>query len=301
MRITVLIPTYKRPDSLARALKSVFAQSRPPDEILVVDNAPGSGVRAVIAALESRRTAPVRYVAEPNPGVANVRNVGFREAQGDMIAMLDDDETASPTWLETLIQTRMALDTPVVFGPVRPQSEAKGPVRAALLARLYARLGSESDTIIAKPHGCGNSLIDRRALSLSDTPFDPATNEIGGEDDLFFQDVLAQGITLGWSAKADVIEHVEHNRADWRYMMARSFAFGQGASQVSAHNKNWLGVAAWMVIGAAQALIFGALILPARLMGAKACAACLDRAIQGAGKLCWFEGLEPRFYGAAVR
>lgn len=301
MSVSVLIPTFRRPDGLARALESVFAQTRLPDEIVVVDNAPDGCAKQAVYALAEKSPTALIYVHEPCPGVANARNAGFAVAKGRHIAQLDDDESAAPGWLASLMQTREQLDTPVVFGPVTAEAGQGGRLRRAYMTRLYSRLGPERDRRIDKPFGCGNSLIDRVLAPLPALPFDPSTNETGGEDDLLFAHLAASGTTFGWSAGAQVIEHVGPARARWRYLMARSFAYGQGPSQacIAGERVRPIRLAAWMGIGAAQLAVFGLAAGPARLAGAHRSAACIDKAVQGAGKLFWMDAFEPRFYGAA--
>jgi len=296
--VSVLIPTYKRPEGLARALDSLAVQTRAPDEILVVDNAP-DGVAEAVCTRSRADGLPIRFIAEPRAGVSHARNAGFEAATTAMIAQLDDDETAAPDWLANLLTARERLDTPLVFGPVEPVLSQAGRVRARFMQRLYARSGPDHDLRIVKPHGCGNSLIDRAALNLEPRPFDPAANQIGGEDDILFNRLKAQGAAMGWASQARVFEHVDPARARWRHLFLRAFAFGQGPTQACAHGEppDWPGVAMWMGVGAAQLAAFSIAALPARLLGAEAAAACLDRAAQGAGKLVWGDFAAPRFYG----
>ncbi|HCR66229.1 MAG: glycosyl transferase [Oceanicaulis sp.] len=302
MSVAVLIPTYRRNDALAGAVRSVFAQTRLPDEIVIVDNDPQAGARIAVEQLSDGAPVRLSYVHEPNPGVSNARNTGFAHTQARFIAQLDDDETASPHWLASLLDARKTLDAPVVFGPViaqLPDPLTRG-VRAAYTQRLYSRLGSSDTQVIDKPHGCGNALFDREALDLPSPVFDHAANEIGGEDDMLFQRLQAQGVCFGWAAQADVYEHVQAPRQSWGKLLQRSFAYGQGPTQTCAQDapRNWAGVVFWMGVGAAQVLVFGACAPLARLISAKAAAECLDKAAQGLGKLIWFEAVSPRLYGA---
>ncbi|WP_022702111.1 glycosyltransferase family 2 protein [Oceanicaulis alexandrii] len=301
MSVAVLIPTYRRNDALADAVRSVFAQTRLPDEIVIVDNDPQAGAQEAVNQLADGAPVRLSYVHEPNPGVSNARNTGFAHTRARFIAQLDDDETASPHWLASLLDARKTLNAPVVFGPViaqLPDPLTRG-VRAAYTQRLYSRLGSSDTQVIDKPHGCGNALFDREALDLPSPVFDQAANEIGGEDDMLFQKLQAQSVRFGWAAQADVYEHVQAPRQSWGKLLQRSFAYGQGPTQTSAQSPgNWAGVAFWMGVGAAQVLVFGACAPLARLISAKAAAECLDKAAQGLGKLIWFEACSPRLYGA---
>lgn len=301
MSVAVLVPTFRRNDSLKRALVSVFAQTRTPDRIVVADNSPEGGARALLDCLNRHSPCPLVYVHAPNPGVASARNAGFAACEDmDLIAQLDDDESAEPQWLAALIASAERSGAAVVFGPVTPQAEGAGPVRTAWLRRLYARLPALEDGLIEKPWGCGNSLIVKAACALPVPPFDRAADETGGEDDRLFSILKAKGASFAWTSDAQAIEHVDPVRGRWAALARRAFAFGQGPSQDAAEHGRWAELAAWMGVGVAQALIFAAAAPAAWFLGAAPCAACIDRAVQGAGKAIWMDRFAPRFYGAAL-
>lgn len=301
MSLAVLIPTFRRNASLERALNSVFAQSRTPERIVVADNSPEGAARALVESLQGLSPCPLVYVHAEQPGVANARNAGFEACAGvDRIAQLDDDESAEPSWLEALDQVAQTTKAAVVFGPVTPVAEGAGAVRTAWLRRLYARLPDLQDGETQKPWGCGNSLINTQAGAFPSPLFDPAANETGGEDDRLFSKLAQKGARFAWSNGAKVTEHVDPRRGSWTALARRAFAFGQGPTQEAAERKAWAAVALWMAVGAAQLVAFGLLSAPARLVGKDQCAAMIDRTVQGAGKLFWFDQLAPRFYGAAL-
>ncbi|MEQ8434528.1 MAG: glycosyltransferase family 2 protein [Oceanicaulis sp.] len=301
MSLTVLIPTFRRPASLARALKSVFAQDRTPDEIVIADNDPEGGAGTIVEALRTAAPCPLVYVHASEPGVANARNAGFAAASGARIAQLDDDESAPAGWLSALEAVRETTGAHVVFGPVRPDADPAhaSAFAAAWIRRLYAREPDFADGVTDKPWGCGNSLIDRAAASLPDPVFDPRANETGGEDDLLFSHMARTGAVFAWAAGAGVIEHVEDDRLKLIHLARRALAFGQGPSQTAAHEGRPLAVAGWMMVGAAQMLACGALAAPAALLSPATAAALADKAVQVAGKLVWFDFAAPRFYGRA--
>ena len=300
MSVSVVIPTFRRPDGVLRALLSVFAQTRLPEEIVVVDNDPAASARQTIADLQSSAPCPLRYVHEARPGVSNARTAGFAAASGRFMAFLDDDETADPAWLDALLETAASQDASVVFGPLRGEALDADGIRGDLALRLYSRYGPDADARLEKPYGCGNSLIHRAAFDLPDHPFDPRMNVSGGEDDVFFLMLAGQGARFAWSVKAHGVEWVDPKRTSWRYLMARSFAFGQGATQTARHAGQPAKIAFWMGVGLGQALVFGPLAALAALVAPGKAAALLDKAIQGAGKLFWIEAFEPRFYGQSV-
>ena len=100
--VTVLIPTLRRPDSLARALRSVFVQDGLGEiaaEIVVVDNSPEGSALGTVDMLRGASAVPLIYVHEPRPGVATARNAGLARSAAPYVAFLDDDEEAPSRWL----------------------------------------------------------------------------------------------------------------------------------------------------------------------------------------------------------
>ena len=94
-RVTIMIPTQRRPDGLAVAARSVFGQVGVDPatlELVIVDNDQVPSARPVAEDLAKNAPFPLIYVHEPKAGVANARNAGMAKASGDLIAFLDDDE-----------------------------------------------------------------------------------------------------------------------------------------------------------------------------------------------------------------
>lgn len=98
--ISVVIPTYNRLAYLREALASVLAQTRPADEILVVDDGSTDGTEEALRAMP----APVRYFRQQNAGPAAARNHGLSEARGDWIAFLDSDDLWVPEKLAAQLE-----------------------------------------------------------------------------------------------------------------------------------------------------------------------------------------------------
>lgn len=305
MSVAVLIPTFRRNDGLKAALSSVLAQSTLPDEIIVADNSPEASARNLVDALGKSAPCPIRHIHAPDPGVANARNAGFDATKANLVAQLDDDETAEPGWLAALIKMSEQTGAAVVFGPVRasPGLAGNDEVHRAWAERLYARMPDLCDGIIRDPWGCGNSLVNRGVIDLPRPVFDVGTNDIGGEDDLLFAKIERLGGTFAWANEALVNEHVDPARMTRSGLFRRSFAFGQGPSQTAADQRQWSGIALWMSVGAIQLAVFGpaAMLAYALKIGApRLRAGLLDRASQALGKLVWMNRFAPRFYGTAL-
>jgi glycosyltransferase involved in cell wall biosynthesis len=96
--VSVVIPAYNAQATLARALESVLAQTRPADEIIVVDDASTDGTAALATSYAGHR---VILLSRPEcRGAAAARNAGIRAANGTWIAFLDADDEWLPGKLE---------------------------------------------------------------------------------------------------------------------------------------------------------------------------------------------------------
>ncbi len=94
---TVVVCTRDRPAQLETCLDSLAAQHHPPLEILVVDNGASAAVSDIC------RARGVACIREPIPGLTRARNLGARAARGEIVAYIDDDATAEPAWLDSLV------------------------------------------------------------------------------------------------------------------------------------------------------------------------------------------------------
>nr|WP_227754539.1 glycosyltransferase family 2 protein [Stagnihabitans tardus] len=281
--ISIVIPTFRRPEDLA-ALLAVLAPDLPGDvELLVVDNSPEAGARQVVEA-----QARALYLHEPQPGVARARNAGVAAARGGHVLFIDDDERPGPGWLAAWRRLAEA-GVAAAFGPVRPVFAVPPPpgLEAAFTAMFSRDLGLEEGADVTGQRawlGTGNALFDRARCFGRGAPFD-LRFDAGGED-VWFLRHLAEDLGLGltWAAGAEVFEHVPASRLTEDYLCRRRFHGGQLRSLVEAGGGHWLRVGFWMAAGAVQALGFGlAAQLPLAARGA-----LRAKAWGGLGKLLWW-------------
>ena len=100
MTISVIVPTFNRVHTLPRAIDSVLRQTRPADEIIVVDDGSEDGT----AELLHRHYPQIRNLQQNNQGVSAARNRGIRQAKGEWIALLDSDDAWLPGKLEAQLR-----------------------------------------------------------------------------------------------------------------------------------------------------------------------------------------------------
>ncbi|MGY3214523.1 glycosyltransferase family 2 protein [Mucilaginibacter sp. HD30] len=103
LKISVIIPTYHRPDYLLETLQSVFSQTLLPDEILIGDDSKNNLTKLLINSLLKDSPVPIRYFHH-NPSLKEVANVDFlfAHATGELALLLHDDDPIYPHCLEVL-------------------------------------------------------------------------------------------------------------------------------------------------------------------------------------------------------
>lgn len=98
MTITVLIPTYRRPQDLARCLEGLKKQVRFPDEVIVVVRDTDAQTWTFLETFNSDNL-PMNIVTVTVPGQVAALNMGLESSHGDIIAITDDDAVPRPEWL----------------------------------------------------------------------------------------------------------------------------------------------------------------------------------------------------------
>jgi len=99
MLVSVVIPTYRRPESLAHCLDALERQRMAPHETLVVVRGDDEPSAQVVHA----RGGTVRLVTVERPGVVAAMNAGIDASSGDVVALTDDDSAPHEDWLERLV------------------------------------------------------------------------------------------------------------------------------------------------------------------------------------------------------
>jgi len=111
--VSVIVPTYNRPDTLKRTLESIAAQTYKRIEAIVVNDA-GEDVSGVIDTFHDRLS--IKYlVHDKNKGLAAVRNTAIRHASGQYIAYLDDDDIFHPHHVETAVKILTTTNYKIVY------------------------------------------------------------------------------------------------------------------------------------------------------------------------------------------
>jgi glycosyl transferase family 2 len=297
---SIVIPSYRRPEELARAVASVLAQRgvATPREILVVDNDPEGSAAAVTAALAARSEMSIRYVPEPRPGISHARNTGVAEANGRYLAFLDDDEEAAPDWLAHLLATLERFGADAVVGPVYPRFPAEAGEADAYRRRVYTRDARVATGTPLLRWNIGNSLFDKARCFVEAEPFLPRLGRTGGEDTVFLRQLTRRGRTMVWCAEAMVWETVPADRLAPDYLLRRAFRGAQTATFVctSVTPHEWGRALRLMAGGGVQAALYGPPALALKALQNERWLPLMAKAVAGLGKLFWHPSLHLRMY-----
>jgi GT2 family glycosyltransferase len=215
-RLSVVIPTYQRRDSLLRLLASLRTQTLPPDAYEVIPVVDGSTDGTAEAA--RGLTVPFRLsvLEGANRGRAGACNAGMRAATGAVVVLLDDDMEASPGLLAAHALAHEGGRRLGVVGaaPIAVAPDTPPFVRyiADGFRKRLARLAQPGYRLTFRDTYTGNFSAPREAL-LAVGGFDEAFRVYGHEDYELALRLQAAGVELAYSAAASARQHYEKSFA----------------------------------------------------------------------------------------
>jgi glycosyltransferase involved in cell wall biosynthesis len=253
----------------------------------------------MVAAVAATAGVPLRYVGEIRPGISHARNTGVAQAAGRYIAFIDDDEEAAPGWLAAFLATIDKSGADAVIGPVLPHFP-EGASVDAYRRKVYTRdAGVPTGTVLPRWSGIGNTLLDKqRCFGATAEPFDPRLGLTGGEDTLFFRQLLRRGGKLVWCAEAVAWETVPADKLATPYLMRRAFRGAQTTTFVrtAVRPRELRRAAFWMAVGCAQIVLYTPAALVLRALKRERWLFLAEKALGGLGKVLWHPKLQLRLY-----
>jgi glycosyltransferase involved in cell wall biosynthesis len=255
-QVSLVVPVRDEAETIHELLASIAAQTRPPDEVLIVDGGSRDDtVERVRAAGAQDPTVRVVEAGEATPGRG--RNVGIEAAQHEWVALTDAGNRLEPDWLERLIEVvRREPATDVVYGNFEPVTETFFEHCAALTypPPKQARPGGRM-----RGPFIASSLLRREVW-----------RRVGGfpdlraaEDLMFMEAVEREGFRVGWAPSATVwwrlrptwastfrkfILYSRHNvwagrQRYWHYGIARQYVVGLVIVALALLHSPW-----WLVV-----------------------------------------------------
>lgn len=245
MLISVVVPTFDRPESLRKILKALESQTHAAREIIIVDDGSSDETEATV-----RQFQGVKYLYQQNRGPAAARNTASREARGEIIALTDDDCMPPINWLEQIAQGyRSHPEIAGVGGPCRAPAEILESnlyaqyewnyERGMLPSRHYiewltrgrltwrGRWCGQGDYVggMDCPSGRSNNISYRLSVFKALNGFDETFPFAAGEDADFKIRLCLAGHQLLWLDDM-IVEH--HHAYTSQRFRAQHFTYGRG-------------------------------------------------------------------------
>lgn len=226
-RLDICICTFRRP-GLEDTLRSLAQLQLPLDidvRVIVADNDDTPSARLLVERVAPEIGLPVRYVHAPARNISIARNACLDASDGDLVAFMDDDETATAGWLQALVLAMDDDHADVVLGPVHAHYGPDAPD--------WMRRGDFHSTRpvwrggrIRTGYTC-NVLIRSKSPSVFGRRFRLELGQSGGEDTTYFAEISDAGGVIEYAPEAWLEEVVPASRATLQWLARRRFRMGQ--------------------------------------------------------------------------
>ncbi len=242
MKVTVILCTYNRCQSLARALNSAAALKMPESvqwEVLVVDNNSSDRTREVVEEFEQVYPGRFRYLFEAQPGKSHALNAGIRASRADVVAFMDDDVTVAEDWLHNLTAPLQDEEWAGAGGRILGQWTSSPPAWLTLdgpYAPLFVAVlamfdqGPDAGVLSEPPFGTNmafrRSMFERYGGFRADLGPHP-DSQMRSEDTEFGRRLLTAGERLRYEPSALVYHPVSPERTQKKYFLAWYFDKGR--------------------------------------------------------------------------
>jgi succinoglycan biosynthesis protein ExoM len=292
--ISVCIATYRRVDRLALLFSDLKAQSRLPDEVVVVDNDASGSARETVEQFRATVPFPVHYETQPARNIALTRNRTVALASGEWLAFIDDDERAPRVWLQQLLEATQRFSVDGVLGPVEPIVPETAP-QWIRQGRFYDFARLPSGTVVPLNRmRFGNVILRGERLRAENGPFDVAYALTTGEDADLLIRMVGNGARIVWCDECVVWEPIEQSRLSIRWLLQRALSGGQEFARKTVAGRygaiSSLGRLKLLARSLGQLLAAGLLALVTWPLGKHRAVAWLVKASANLGKLSIFLG-----------
>lgn len=181
-RLSVVMPTFNRRESLKVTLDGLARQTYPTDqwEAVVVSDGSTDGTNEFLTDYAARAPFRLRPIVQENAGPSRARNRGIREATGEVVVFIDDDVEPVPGFLAAHAAHHARSETAVVIGPMSPDPQRRNAEPSwiawehAMLEKQYTafRTGEWPKDNAGPNHFYSGNASVRRAHLLTVNGFD---------------------------------------------------------------------------------------------------------------------------------
>lgn len=224
-RVTVVLPTYNRRESLCRCLRAVLACDTDSIEVelRILDDGSTDGTGDAVAAILRDYAGPirVRYECQANQGAAAARNAALRDADTDLILFIDDDCEPEPHWIRGLVEAPWAPNVGAIAGAIHSSDSGTWVSRYCRFIRFnefppHEDLAPGAEVNFVNTANCA---YRRQALLEVGGFVTIVRGGAAGEDHHLARSVLRRGYRMLYEPRA----RVEHYHRETAALLTRTF------------------------------------------------------------------------------
>jgi len=227
--VCVCICTYMRPKLLKQLLSGIETQITADFfsfSIVVVDNDQEESAHSVVSEFIDKSKIKTTYCCEPQQNIAFARNKAIENSKGDFLAFIDDDEFPQERWLLNHLHAFSKYDSDGILGPVLPNFMLPPP-QWVKKGKFFIRQEHETGTTLEWQYTrTGNVFISSSVFSDKMNRFNSRFGS-GGEDRIFFRELIEKGYKFSWCQEAQVYENIPPIRWNRSFMFRRALLRGQ--------------------------------------------------------------------------
>ncbi|MBQ3367617.1 glycosyltransferase family 2 protein [bacterium] len=222
IEFSIIVCTYNRASMLADCIDSLLNQTADKNrfEIIIVDNNSTDNTEEIAKELVKNHNN-IKCFKEPIAGYSAPRNCGWKNATGNIVAYIDDDEIASPYWLESIEKAFQIEKKPDIVGGIcLPKYDAAPPdwftesMGGTNRNRQKGILNQRNDSYL----GCGNIAFKKEVLEQLNgfsNDFDMKNGFLMmGEDTDICQRAMKAGFQLYYDSDIKIYHRMNQNNYD---------------------------------------------------------------------------------------
>ena len=235
LMVSVVLATCGRQAMALECIESILANDYSEFEILVVDQDTNQALKNELVARYGA-TKKIRYFFLDRKGLSRARNLGVREAKGEIVAFIDDDAIADKGWLKGIAQIFNGTDRRPAFigGKILPIWSCLKPrwypAEKEFLLGLYD-IGDDAKPFPDSELPIGANMAGLRPVIIDMGSFDERLgfdysrkqSMIAGEDSMLAERIKEAGYQIYYQPEATVRHRVAQSKLNMRYFLRRHF------------------------------------------------------------------------------
>jgi len=258
MKVSIIIPTHNRVDSLLQTIKSLFNldYSKKDYEIIIVDNASSDNTQLAVTKLaREKKINNLKLIKEESLGLHYARHTGAKISKGELLIFTDDDAIVDKQLLKVYVDAFLKHPKMVAAGgPVKPFWENKPPqwlidyIGDKKVFYLLSLMDLGNKFILDKERFFfGVNMAIRRKILFEVGGFNPCLIGdvyVGNGESGLNQKLWQKGMLIGYIPEAVVYHHIPPERMTATYFKHRMANEGASGMYEKYHNhipcKTWL-------------------------------------------------------------